>query len=112
MRHQGAAAILRRNRALNVPSRSDGFHAQNRYTGVRDVHVHRSDKSSPICLLRRLIVDEPNKEITGANGWQMVDAHRIKFVGTGGNFALQVGGNTIQIVERLAHSQAKAFAIS
>ncbi len=57
-------------------------------------------------------MDEPNKEITGANGWQMVDAHRIKFVGTGGNFALQVGGNTIQIVERLAHSQAKAFAIS
>ncbi len=58
------------------------------------------------------IVDKPNKEITGANGWQMVDAHRIKFVGTGGNFAFQVGGNTIQIVERLAHSQAKAFAIS
>lgn len=58
------------------------------------------------------IVDEPNKEVTGANGWQMIDAHRIKFVGTGGNFALQVGGNAIQIVERLAHSQAKAFAIS
>ena len=58
------------------------------------------------------IVDEPNKEVTGANSWQMIDAHRIKFVGTGGGFALQVSGDVIQIVERLAHSKAKAIAIS
>lgn len=58
------------------------------------------------------IVDEAKKEITGANGWQMVDEQSMKFVGTGGSFALQVGGNAIQIVERLAHSQAKASVIS
>lgn len=58
------------------------------------------------------IVDQARKEATGANGWKQLDANRMQFVGTGGKFVLQTTGSSIKIVETLAHSKAKAFAIS
>ena len=58
------------------------------------------------------IVDQVKKEALSGAGWKRLDDRRIQFTGTGGSFVLQTAGTSIQIVERLAHSGAKAIAYS
>jgi hypothetical protein len=41
-----------------------------------------------------------------------MDKNHMKFVGTGGASAIEVNGNVVKIVERLAKSGAKAVAWS
>jgi hypothetical protein len=58
------------------------------------------------------IVNQSRKEALSGAGWRRIDDHRMQFTGTGGSFVLQTAGTSIQIVERLAHSGAKAIAYS
>lgn len=58
------------------------------------------------------IVDATQKEALAAEGWRLIDARNMKFVGTGGAAALEANGDVTKIVERLAKSGAKAVAYS
>jgi hypothetical protein len=58
------------------------------------------------------IVNDAQKEVIAAEGWQRLDARTMKFAGTGGNSALESNQGVYKIVERLAKSQAKAVAVS
>ena len=59
------------------------------------------------------IVSAANKEALSAEGWVRLDAHRMKFAGTGGSCSLEsTADKKLTIIERLAKSKAKAVATS